>query len=78
LSAQEKKTHITRLLDHTEVSNKPVRDDACRSILYLAQGVFEECSSIDEYYKNLVDNVIVLYECDTFNVFVDLLQFEFE
>jgi hypothetical protein len=39
LSKQEKKTHITRLLDQTEMSNKPVRDDACRSILYLAQGI---------------------------------------
>ena len=78
LSRQEKKTHITRLLDQTDVSNKMVREDACRAILYLAQGNFQECDTIDGYYAQMVENVILLYECDTFNIFIELFIFEIE
>ena len=38
LSRAEKKTHIIRLLDETDVNSKQNRDNICRSILYLAQG----------------------------------------
>ncbi len=40
LSVAEKKTHIIRLLDHTENSEKKTRDDVNRAILYLAQGIY--------------------------------------
>lgn len=78
LSQTQKRTHLNRLLDQTEINNKPVRDNACRSILYLAQGLFGECDTTDEYYKNLVENVVLLYEADTFSIFTDLLLFEIE
>lgn len=78
LSTSNKRTHINRLLNQTEVNNKSVRDNACRSILYIAQGFFGECETIDEYYKNLTENIVLLYECDTFSIFIDLLLFEIE
>lgn len=76
LSRAEKKTHIIRLLDETDVNSKQNRDNICRSILYLAQGCFEECKTTEDYYKNLVENVAILFDCDTFSVFIDLLMFE--
>jgi len=76
LTRNEKKTHINRLLDETEINNKQHRDDIYRSILYLAQGVFQECTTHEDYIKNVVENVYLLYECDAFNVFVDILIFE--
>ena len=45
-------------------------------LLILFLGVFQECETFDDYNKNLVENVILLYECDTFNLFVDILLFE--
>lgn len=65
-----------RLLDQTEISNKQTRDEVYRSILYLAQGNFQECETIEEYNTNLVDNVLLLCECDTFNIFIDIFLFE--
>ena len=65
-----------RLLDQTEISNKQTRDEVYRSILYLAQGNFQECETIEEYNINLVDNVLLLCECDTFNIFIDIFLFE--
>lgn len=95
MSRAEKRTHIIRLLDETDVNNKQNRDNICRSILYIAQGSnlvnfiikndiieflkkgdFNDCNNIDEYYKNLVENIAILYECDTFSIFTDLLMFE--
>ena len=78
LSIIEKRTHLNRLLNQTENKIKTARDNACRSILYIAQGIFAECNTTEEYYKNLTENVILLYECDTFSIFVDLLLFEIE
>ncbi len=76
LTRNEKKTHINRLLDETEINNKQHRDEIYRSILYLAQGVFQECASHEDYIRNIVENVHLLYECDAFNIFVDILIFE--
>jgi hypothetical protein len=76
LTPREKKSHVLRLLNQTDVTSKKTRDDVYRSILYLIQGVFQECQTFEDYSRNLVENVILLYECDTFNVFVDILIFE--
>lgn len=45
---------------------------------FFFKGNFGECDTIDEYNQNLVQNIVLLYECDTFNTFVDLLYFEVE
>ena len=78
MSLSEKKTHLNRLLDQIDANNKSIRDKACRAILYIAQGVFAECDTVQEYHKNLTENVCLLYECDTFSIFIDLLLFEVE
>lgn len=38
--------------------------------------MFEECENTEDYQRNLIENIALLYECDTFNVFTDLLNFE--
>ena len=38
LSSEEKKDHILRLLNLTEINDKNMRDKAYRAILYIAQG----------------------------------------
>lgn len=78
LTEAQRRTHINCLLDQTEINNKAIRDSACRSILYVAQGFFAECNTIEEYYKNLTENIILLYESDTFSIFTDLLLFEID
>ena len=39
LSSEEKRAHIMLLLEHTESSDKQRRDNVCRAILYLVQGM---------------------------------------
>ncbi len=69
---------MSRLLDQTEINNKVARDNACRALLYLVQGNHNECGTMEEYHKNLADNVVLLYECDAFSILTDLLMFEIE
>ncbi|RNA35377.1 striatin-interacting 2 [Brachionus plicatilis] len=76
LNQKEKKSHILRLIEYTDVDHKQARDDACRSILYLCQGTFDEVENLQEYHANLVENVSLLYQCDIFNVFMELFIFE--
>lgn len=78
MTDDKKREHIKRLLNQTEISDKNARLDAYRSILYIAQSLFGECDNLNEFNSNLTSNIILLYECDTFNVFIDLLYFEVE
>ncbi|CAF0731843.1 unnamed protein product [Brachionus calyciflorus] len=76
LDVKEKKSHVLRLLDYTEIGDKKTRDNACRSILYLCQGTFSETENINEYHTNLFENISLLFDCDTFTVFLELFTFE--
>lgn len=78
LTHQEQLAQISRLLDQTEISDKTTRDNACRALLYIVQGNFNDCQTNDEYYKNLTNNVALLYECDAFSILTDLLLFEID
>ena len=76
LTYNEKRVHVMRLLNQTDVNDKQTRENVYRSVLYIAQGNFEECATVEDYNQNLVENVALLFECDTFNTFIDLLLFE--
>lgn len=76
LTYNERRVHVMRLLNQTDVNDKQARENVYRAVLYIAQGNFEECETIDEYNQNLLENVALLFDCDTFNTFIDLLLFE--
>jgi hypothetical protein len=76
LTRNERRTHVMRLLEQADISSRQKRETFYRSILYIAQGVFQECETINDYNQSLVENIALLYECDVFNVFTELLIFE--
>ncbi|XP_022215485.2 LOW QUALITY PROTEIN: striatin-interacting protein 1 homolog [Drosophila obscura] len=69
---------VMKLIDQLEVSNRTLRMQAARCILYLAQGCWAEVQSDEEQHQNTRDNVIVLYELGVFSSFIDLLNMEIE
>ncbi|ELU17163.1 hypothetical protein CAPTEDRAFT_164543 [Capitella teleta] len=75
---EERKVHVLRLLNATDVSDHDKRMHSVRSILYLCQGCFGECSTEEEQQKWTQENVYLLYECGTFSAFCELLSMEIE
>ncbi|XP_064632355.1 striatin-interacting protein 1 homolog isoform X2 [Lineus longissimus] len=73
-----KRTHIHRLLNSMDISERTLRMRAVRSVLYLAQGVFGEVDCDSEQIKWARINVFLLYECGAFTVLVELLNMEME
>lgn len=71
-------THVMRLLNTTEVSDRQSRMRAVRALLYLCQGAFGECYTEEQHSRNTRHNVFLLYECGAFNTFVQLLNMEVE
>ncbi|XP_026847281.1 striatin-interacting protein 1 homolog isoform X2 [Drosophila persimilis] len=69
---------VMKLIDQLEVSNRTLRMQAARCILYLAQGCWAEVQSDEEQHQNTRDNVIVLYDLGVFSSFIDLLNMEIE
>ncbi|XP_035213294.1 striatin-interacting protein 1-like, partial [Stegodyphus dumicola] len=69
---------ILRLLDSIEVSQRSTRMQAARAILYLVQGVFGECITLDQQSQLARVNVFLLYNFGVFYTFVQLLNMEIE
>lgn len=78
LSKDEKRCHVMRLVDTTEVSDRQVRLEVTRGLLYLCQGNFSECSTRQEHDRNVLENVRILYECGAFHACLPLLNIEIE
>lgn len=78
MSKQQRLRAIQKLAEGIEVSTKSVRNKAVRSILYLLQGNFGECLTIDEQPKMARQNVFDLYEAGIFSIFVQLLHMEID
>ena len=78
LKPSERRDHILRLLNLCEISNKQIRTDVYRAILYIAQGVVYECHTIHDYNESVLTNIMLLHECDTFNFFTELFRYEVE
>eukprot|EP00062_Callorhinchus_milii_P006663 gi/632947441/ref/XP_007889047.1/ PREDICTED: striatin-interacting protein 2 isoform X1 [Callorhinchus milii] len=78
LDEAEHKAYIMRLLDGLEVINREKRLKFARAILYLAQGVFDDCYTEPEVVHWAQYNVFLLYEMGTFGALVELLNMEIE
>ncbi|XP_014678725.1 PREDICTED: striatin-interacting protein 1 homolog isoform X2 [Priapulus caudatus] len=78
LSSDEKRQHILRLMELTDISDRSQRMKAVRSYLYLVQGVFGEGSSEQEVWKTSRDMVFLLYKCGVFTALVELLYLEID
>ncbi|XP_055509311.1 striatin-interacting protein 1 [Leucoraja erinacea] len=74
----EHKTYLMRLLDGLDVINREKRLKFARAILYLAQGVFEDCYTEPEVVHWARYNVFLLYEMGTFGALVELLNMEID
>ncbi|XP_067861396.1 striatin-interacting protein 1 homolog [Heptranchias perlo] len=78
LEEAEHKTYLMRLLDGLEVINREKRLKFARAILYLAQGVFDDCYTDPEAVHWAQYNVFLLYEMGTFGALVELLNMEID
>lgn len=75
-SRDEKLDFMIYLLEQCELVNRTRRCQAMRAILYLIQGVFYQCSTIDEYLVYAKDNILLLHTCDAVHIFIDLFNME--
>ncbi|KAK0168425.1 hypothetical protein PV327_002227 [Microctonus hyperodae] len=78
LTQSQQTSIILKLLDQLDVSNKHMRMNAARCILYLAQGCWGEVQSDKEQQNWTRTNVMLLYEAGVFSAFVELLNIEVE
>lgn len=78
MSSDQRNRSIERLAEGIEMSDRVRRMRNIRSVLYLIQGNFGECLTIEEQPKYCRQNVFLLYESGIFNVFVQLIHMEIE
>ncbi|XP_072097464.1 striatin-interacting protein 2-like isoform X4 [Mobula birostris] len=78
LEETEHKTYLMRLLDGLEVINREKRLKFARAVLYLAQGVFDDCYTEPEVIHWARYNVFLLYEMGMFGALVELLNMEID
>ncbi|XP_069085450.1 striatin-interacting protein 2 isoform X2 [Pleurodeles waltl] len=78
LDTAQRKAYVMRLLDGLEVVDREKRLKVARAILYLAQGVFGDCSSESEILLWSRSNSFLLYEMGTFAAFQELLSMEID
>ncbi|XP_076338024.1 striatin interacting protein isoform X2 [Tachypleus tridentatus] len=78
MTEDQKHVVVLKLLDAIEVSQRASRMLAVRAILYLVQGVFGECLTLDEQPRLARENIFLLYEAGVFHTFVQLLNMEAE
>jgi len=75
-SRDEKIEFFIYLLEQCELVDRGRRCQAMRAILYLMQGVFYQCTDIDEYMINAKENVFLFHTCDGVQMFIDLFNME--
>ena len=73
---EEKIEFLVYLLEQCELVDRARRCQAMRAILYLIQGVFYQCTDVDEYMSNAKENVLLLHACDGVQIFIDLFNME--
>ncbi|RWS25142.1 hypothetical protein B4U80_04181 [Leptotrombidium deliense] len=69
---------VEKLTDWCELSSKPLRMKGVRAVLYLLQGSFGECSTLEEQALTARKNVFMLYESGFFPIFIQLLLMEID
>ncbi|XP_075524935.1 striatin interacting protein isoform X2 [Dermacentor variabilis] len=67
-----------RLMDGVDVSPRTARMQAVRAVLYVMQGAFGECTTLEEQPQRARQNVFLLYRHGFFHVFLQLLNMEIE
>ncbi|XP_028305028.1 striatin-interacting protein 2 isoform X3 [Gouania willdenowi] len=78
LTVEEQKAHVMRLLDALEVTDRDKRLKVARAILYLAQGVFDECDTEVDVLHWSRHNVFLLYDMGIFTALLELLSMEID
>lgn len=78
LSMEEQRAYVMRLLDALEVTDRDKRLKVARAILYLAQGVFDECDTETDVLYWSRHNVFLLYDMGIFTALLELLSMEIE
>lgn len=76
MTESQRKAVILRMLDQVELCNRTQRLKGLRAVLYLTQGVFDECEceEAQQYWQR--QNCFLLYEMGVFEVFLELLSME--
>ncbi|CAC5386384.1 Striatin-interacting protein 2,Striatin-interacting protein 1,Striatin-interacting protein 1 homolog,Striatin-interacting proteins 2 [Mytilus coruscus] len=77
-SSEIRKKHIVYLQNELEIASEERRTNAVHAVLYLVQGVFGECSTLEDQMEWEHRNVHMLYEQGIFTSFVELLSFQTE
>uniref|UniRef100_A0A8C4H5K0 Striatin interacting protein 2 n=1 Tax=Dicentrarchus labrax TaxID=13489 RepID=A0A8C4H5K0_DICLA len=70
--------YVMKLLDALEVTDRDKRLKVARAILYLAQGVFDECDTEVDVLHWSRHNVFLLYDMGIFTALLELLSMEIE
>ncbi|XP_077450541.1 striatin-interacting protein 1 homolog isoform X2 [Stigmatopora argus] len=78
LSVEERRTYVMRLLDALEMTDRDKRLKMARAILYLAQGVFDECDTEADVLRWSRRNVFLLYDMGIFTALLELLSMEID
>ncbi|CAG12134.1 unnamed protein product, partial [Tetraodon nigroviridis] len=78
LPLEEQRAHVMRLLDALEVTDRDKRLKVARAILYLAQGVFDECDTEADVLHWSRHNVFLLYHMGIFTALLELLSMEID
>uniref|UniRef100_H2YJ96 Far11/STRP C-terminal domain-containing protein n=1 Tax=Ciona savignyi TaxID=51511 RepID=H2YJ96_CIOSA len=76
LSNENQRALIMHIIQTLDVSDKSERFEAVRWVLYLVQGVFGECSNIEEQKTKCRTNCFLLYKLGIFNIVQELLMME--
>uniref|UniRef100_A0A665WEG2 Striatin interacting protein 2 n=1 Tax=Echeneis naucrates TaxID=173247 RepID=A0A665WEG2_ECHNA len=78
LAVEEQRAYVMRLLDALEVTDRDKRLKVARAILYLAQGVFDECDTEVDVLHWSRHNIFLLYEMGIFTALLELLSMEID
>ena len=78
MDSNEKNWFVERLCETVELGKKELRFKGLQALLYLAQGVFNECWSIEEQQSYSKENVFRIYEKGLFPTLIQLLMMEVE
>ena len=78
MSEQQKNRVVERLAEGIEMCDRVRRMRAIRAVLYLVQGNFAECLTLEEQPKYCRQNVFLLFESGIFSLFVQLIHMEIE
>lgn len=78
LSETARQDVALRLMDGVDVSPRAARMQAVRAVLYIMQGAFGECTTLEEQPHRARNNVFLLYRHGFFHVFLQLLNMEID